>query len=339
MAALSATPQGILGASIAQVKDYLSKNDLHQLADSAEVLAVQEPEKVKIGLRVLKISQLTTSEEDIGTRMASVFQSVKRLVDSCFLMIQGTGSAMSLYVGLHAASASTAERALRQTLTGNFPGILMESLNATEIAGIMGRMESSASAGLKTVAAVSVVPSARKEGRDNPAVQGIEKLMETMQGSEFTAMILASPYTADAVNQRILALESIYKTLSPLEKTTVQSTTGVVSSLTDSIARSTSSSITQNMNLAYSCASTGGTSHQFGKSRGFSVAPFGLAFPSRDSTGHPSTSARPRGPPRGSAPAPIWERPIRQASPPPGDRISPQRSFKRRPIRRSSRSC
>ena len=278
MTAKTATPQGVLGNSIVQVKDYLAKNDLLQLADSAEVLAVQKPEDVKIGLRVLKVSQLTTSEEDVGTRMVSVYQSIKDLVDSCFLMIQGTKAGMSLYLGLHASSASIAERALRQTLTGNFPGILVESLSAAEIDRVMGRMKSGAAVGLKTVAAVSVVPSARKESMDTPTVQGIEKLMETMQGGEFTALILASPYAADAVNQRILALESIYKTLSPLEKTTVQSTTGVVTSLTDSIARSTSSSISQNMNLAYSCVDTKGTAHQYGKGRGFSVMPIGLGI-------------------------------------------------------------
>lgn len=278
MAVMPATPLSMLGASIVQVKDYLSKNDLLQLAGSAEVLSVEKPDDVKTGLRVLKISQITTSEECICSRMASVYQAIKDLVDSCFLMIQGTKSGMSLYVGLHAASASTPERALRQTLIGNFPGIVLESLNATEISKVMDRMKSSPAVGLKTVAAVSVVPSARQESMDTPTVQGIEKLMETMHGSEFTAMILAAPYTADAVNQRILALESIYKTLSPLEKTTVQNTTGVVTSLTDSIARSTSSSISQNMNLAYSCVDTKGTAHQYGKGRGFSVMPIGLGI-------------------------------------------------------------
>lgn len=299
MTSLQSTPMGKLGSAVTQVKDYLSKNDLHQLADSAAVMSVADPNTARIGLRILKISQLTISAECIETRLASVYQAVKHLVNSCFLIIQGTKAGISLYLGLHADTASTAERALRQTLTGNFPGIIVESLKAKEISTVMDRMRSDSAVGLKTVAAVSVVPSERQEYRNGTAAQGIEKLMDTMHGSEFTAIILAAPYSRDAVNQRILALESIYSTLSSLESTTVQSSTGSTSTLTDTIAQTASTSISNNMNLAYSCTSTTGTTYQHGRGRSIAISPFGLGLGFNGQGGISSSSSNAQGTTKG----------------------------------------
>ena len=284
-----------LGNSVAAVKDFISKSHLNAFSDvSTDVLMVNEPDKAKIGIRLLKIKQLTISDELIESRLTSIYQTINQLVNSCFLIIQGTPEGISLYVGIHSNAAGTAEKALIQTLTGNFPGIVVESLHASRIETIMERMRSNSVSGLKTVAAVSVVPSPRDDQGESESVQGIEKFMDTMQGKDFTAIILATPYSMAAVNKRILALESIYTTLSAMEKTVVQSTSGNSYTLTDTTAHTVSNAISTSMNQAFS---VGGSSTQFtqrGKGHGFSITPLGLgiSFSGQSGTGTSQTTTQ-----------------------------------------------
>ena len=291
-----------LGHSIATVKDFISKSHLNVFSDvSTEVLAINEPSKAKIGIRLLKIRQLTISDELIESRLTSIYQTINQLVNSCFLIIQGTSEGISLYVGIHSNAAGTAEKALIQTLTGNFPGIIVESLHASQIDTVMERMKSNSTSGLKTVAAVSVVPSPRNDQGESASVQGIEKFMDTMQGKAFTAIILATPYSKIAVNQRILALESIYTTLSAMEKTVVQNTSGNSYTLTDTTAHTISNAISTSMNQAFS---VGGSSTQFsqrGRGNGFSITPLGLGLSFSGQTGTGTSQTTNQGFTRGTS--------------------------------------
>lgn len=268
-----------LGNTIASVRDFISKSHLTRFTDiNTEVLSVNDPNMARIGIRLLRIRQLTISDELIESRLSSIYHTLNQLVNSCFLLIQGHDNEISLYLGIHSNAAGTAEKALIQTLTGNFPGIVIESLHASQIETVMGRMKSNSNAGLKTVAAVSVVPSHRSEQGDSENVQGIEKFMDTMSGKDFTAIVLATPYSKDAVNNRILALESIYTTLSSLEKTIVQSTSGNSFALSETAAHTVSNAITASMNQAFTVGNSSAQFSQHGKGKGFSITPFGLGL-------------------------------------------------------------
>lgn len=285
-----------LGVSVNAVKELLSKSYLNDFSEiNTQVMAINEPEKARIGIRLLKILQLTISDELIESRLTSIYQTINNLVNSCFLIIQGTQEGISLYVGLHSNAPGTAEKALIQTLNGNFPGIVLESLNAGRIDTVMSRMRSDSNAGLKTVSAVSVVPSPRSEQGETENVQGMEKFMDTMQGREFTAIILAAPYSKSAVNQRISALESIYTTLSAMEKTTVQHTTGSSYALTDTTAKTASRAISNSVNQAFSVGQTSGSFAQYGKGRAFSISPLGLGLSFSGQTGYGVSQASNQG--------------------------------------------
>lgn len=268
-----------LGNSVTAVKELLSKSYLNEFSNiGTQVLAINEIEKAKIGIRMLRIRQLTISDELIESRLTSIYQTINNLVNSCFLIIQGTAEGISLYVGLHSNAPGTAEKALIQTLTGNFPGIVLESMNAGRIDTVMSRMRSDSNMGLKTVSAVSVVPSPRKEQGETASVQGMEKFIDTMQGKEFTAIILAAPYSEAAVNQRIVALQSIYTTLSAMEKTVVQYTSGSTYAITDSTAKTVSNAISTSMNQAFSVGQATSNFAQYGKGKAFSISPLGLGL-------------------------------------------------------------
>lgn len=276
----------LLGNSIIAIKDFISKSYLNEFSDiSTNVLTVNDPAQAKIGLRLLKIRQISISDELIESRLTSIYQTIHQLVNSCFLIIQGTSEGISLYIGLHSNAPGTAEKALLQSLTGNFPGIVVESLHANMIETVMERMKSNTSSGLKNVAAVSVVPSPRDVQGNSENVQGIEKFMDTLQGKDFTAIILAVPYSPAAINQRILGLESIYTTLSAMEKNVFQSTSGQSYALTDTTAQTISNAISTSMNQAFSVNGSTSKFTQHGRGNGFSITPLGLGLSFSGQTG------------------------------------------------------
>lgn len=281
-----------LGGAIVAVKDFISKSYMKQFTDPAcSALGINNADKVKVGLRLLKIEQITLCDEDTESRLTSIYQSISQLVNTCFTIIQGTKQGIALYIGFQSDAAGTAESALLQTLTGNFPGIITTSLNATEISCVMKKMESNTVSGLKTVSCVSVVPSERDEKKTIENVQGLEKFIDTMQGKEFTGIVIATPYDDVAINKRILALESISTTLSSLEQTTVQDSQSQMVTITDSTAQTISNTITNSINNAYSIGNATGTMNQRGKGNAFTVTPLGLgiSFTGQNSVGTSNT--------------------------------------------------
>lgn len=268
-----------LGNSVTAVKDFLSKSYMQSfISPNCQVLEVSNSDKVKTGIRLLRIQQIVISDEEVTSRLTTVYQTMNSLVNSCFMVIQGTVEGLSLYIGFQSDAAGTAEKALIQILTGNFPGIIIESLNATKIDEVMARLKSSSNNGLKTVAAVSVVPSSREEKVAGADVQGMEKFMDTMQGKEFTAVIIATPYSKEVIERRILSLEAISTTLSSLEQVSVHETQSQSIALTDTTAQTLSKTINNGVSEAYSLTTNSSTFSSTGKGSANTITPLGLGI-------------------------------------------------------------
>jgi len=279
MSQISGTGLQQLGSSVSAVKDFLSKSYMQSfVSPGCQVLGISDPVRVKRGIRLLRIQQIAISDEEVTSRLTTVYQTMNALVNSCFMMIQGTVDGISLYIGFQSDAPGTAEKALIQTLTGNFPGMVMESLNATKIDEIMGRMSSNPNHELKTVGAVSVVPSSRKERFSGADVQGMEKFMDTMQGKEFTALIIATPYSKDVIDRRILSLEAISTALSPLEQISVHDTQSQSTALTDTTAQTLSQTISNSISEAYSVTNSNGVFSSSGNGNAFTITPLGLGI-------------------------------------------------------------
>ena len=174
-----------LAGSVDLIKDFISKSYFNTFTgNNCSVLRVVDENKAKIGIRMLKISQIVMSDEMIELRLTNIYQTMHSLVNSFFMLIQGKDKKISLYIGFNSSMAAVAETALKQTLQGNFPGIVFETLLAGEINEVMNNIQQMKNGELKSVAAVSVVPSQKDENSESQNVQGMEKFMDTMQGKE-----------------------------------------------------------------------------------------------------------------------------------------------------------
>ena len=103
---------------------------------------------------------------------------------------------------------------------------------------------------LRGLASVSMVPAIRNKEKRDQFVQGMEKLISTLKGKEYLAVMLAEPMDSDTITTRRHGLEEMYSTMTPHAKLTIaygenESHTvgkGVSESFTKSVNESVSNS-------------------------------------------------------------------------------------------------
>ena len=92
--------------SITAVREIISKSYMEQFTENdCQVLRVNDRDRVQTGIRLLKIDQIALSDELMESRLTSIYQTLKQLVNSCFMVIQGTGEEVSVYLGFQADAA------------------------------------------------------------------------------------------------------------------------------------------------------------------------------------------------------------------------------------------
>lgn len=273
-----------LNNSVSLIRSYISKAYFENLSDrSCQVLQIQDIQRAKIGLRMIKINQLIINDELIESRLTTIYKTMHSMVNSFFMLIQGNNGKTSLYIGFHSSMPSVAEEALKKTLKGNFPGIICKSLTSQEISSVTENIQISSTQKSKTIAAISVVPSQRDEDQQaqdklQANTQGIEKFMDTMNGKNFSAVIVATPYSNNTIKNKICSLEALYTSLSSFEKTSMQYTLSEADTITESAANTLSQTLTTGIMNAYTYGTTTGTSTQIGKGNGISVSPLGIGL-------------------------------------------------------------
>ena len=257
--------------SVSMVKGLLKKSLLENFANAGCAIAAlpDTEEHIKAGMRMLKIKQLTYSEESVLSRMSVVFQTLHGLVNSCFIIIDSNARDTTFYIGLQSNAPATALNALKQSLDGIFPGIIYENLTGDEISRFMNESSLGMSMGIvPTVAAVSVVPAEKEVDAYNVEIQGFEKYIDSMQGKTCTAVLMATPYMQSEIEDRIMSLESIATSLSPLEKTTIQISNTLSSSRTDSVAQAVSKAVNSSLQKGFSLTSQDGSFKTKGRAFG-----------------------------------------------------------------------
>lgn len=274
-------------------------------------------------LRIIEISKLVYDESEKFTdKLMSVYSALHSLNSAVALLICSDGEKIRYYIGVRAdINTSIAGDVLESTLKGNFPGIVFDSLDVKQTKVLMCSIKEN---DIKSMASVSMVPSARKkEFEINEFVQGIEKFIDTMNGKKFTLISLATPLDAMTTEKRKHGYEELCSALTPHAKLSVtygenESTAineslstsfsksinrSVSNSNTTSTSRSSGTNRSSNSNSSYSGGfSDGGWNFGWGGSDGYSNGSFdsytsGNSFTQSfsDSTGSSSTEGMTKG--------------------------------------------
>lgn len=282
---------------------YINKNYLNNLSDY-NVLPLDEQEKDISFLRLYKIEKLIyDKKEDANDKLISVYSALLNIDSSALLLLNGQKTCVNIYIGIRSnENAAVAGTVLEKSFEGNFPGSTLTKMNNREISDVMSHAISNAqTASLKNVSCVTVVPSMRDENKDK-YIQGIDKFLNTMQGEEFTAVLIAQPLTKVDVELRKRGLEELYSALSPFSKTSLaygenyskavtkgmceNFSHSVNSSISNTTSNSKSDSVTRNSGMNFGIYGSGGNT---GSSRGYTV---GTTWTNGVTTGDSDTYSR-----------------------------------------------
>ena len=243
-------------------KSYLSnlsaahiKEQYPMIADNQEIIDVFNKK-----IRFFDVTQIVLNKnENMRDKLVTVFNSVGTMNASLLLHIRGTTDKVSIRFGVKSSDdkkTALSQEILEKNLKANFPGSIFTNCDkATLKTNILDAIPFNG-----IVSSVTDVAGLRfeEETKDRQFMQGIEKLIDTLQGENYSLLLIADPVSLTDLNASRRALENLYSVLVPFS----ESQLSVGSNETDTVNKSITKSVTDTVNESV----TNTVTHTTGKS-------------------------------------------------------------------------
>ena len=252
-------------------------------------------------IRFFKMSKVVFDpKEDVRDKLTSVYSALYNLTATVAMFVKGTKSGVEFYFACRSeTNAPLAGNILESTLVSNFPGIDLKKHNTQEIRELfdrLGKEENGTRELLNGIASVSMVPDIRDSEKKDQFVQGMEKVIGTLNGKEYLGIFLATPMNSASIASRRHGLEELYSIMTPHAKLSYaygeNASYTISKGITSTFSRSVNTSIS-NTNST-SSSSTHGTSHGTSSSFNFGSSSegssWGMSNSTNDSTSDSYTS-------------------------------------------------
>ena len=223
--------------------------------------------------RFFKVERFVTEKnENTRDKLISVFQAVACFKCSIIVLINGNETGINYYIGTRVVdeddgdSLFHAAEALNRTLRGNFPG--------TEIKALKGEKEldrlleyvfskEKLKEQVKEICTVTGIAGIRSkdETPQKLFVQGIEKLVNSMQGKRYSLLVIADPVAPKTISIMKNGYEQFASQLSAIEE--IAFTYGTNESSTNGTNFSASFSHSVNKSVSDTLSFTEGSSHSY----------------------------------------------------------------------------
>ena len=235
-------------AALQVVDDVVLKNYIGNLSSMPVVPLAKNvlDNNIRDNVLFFKITEMVYEIEEFATyKFASVFNSLATTESAVFVIIDSDGTKTDFYMGVRSLDSDRTTSSLRDTvenaMKGQFPGIKTKDYTIESMQEIIS--------GFKTnsISAVSCVANSRANNIDKNQsfVQGLEKLVLSMQGEKYTGIIIANGTTQTQLKELRRGYENVYTQMSAFASTQV--------------------SYTSNKSLNYSFAETESTNHSTNK--------------------------------------------------------------------------
>lgn len=234
---------------ILTAEQFINKKYLDNLVEY-RVEELADYEKKYRYIRLYKIVKIVfDKEENANNKLVSVFRSVLPFCNALVLLLKGRETYAELYIGVRSVNnIGIAGDVLHDAFLGNFPGSRMEVMTSSEVESTFTDYHDSNN-GKCNIAMVDMIPSLKSE-KEKEFVQGLEKFIDTMKGTEYICEIIAQPLSQKAIEQRVTGFEQLYSALYPFSKRTLSHGHNEGRTLTEGISESISDSISTGITLA-----------------------------------------------------------------------------------------
>lgn len=234
--------------------------DIENSAESAQFSF----EELNKNVRFFDITQIVLNKnENTRDKLVSVFNAVNSVGASLLFFIKGEKDKVHIAFGIKSKKQydSTSFHILEDSLKSNFPGTKIESL-LSELKNPVGTFyEQNYQSDKSFVSAVTGVPGIRseQENKDRQFIQGIERVVDAMQGEEYTMLLIADSISSQDMNASRQGLESLYSSLVPYCESQLAFGQNESEGISSSVSKSVTKTITNG--TSQSISHTHGTSH------------------------------------------------------------------------------
>ena len=279
----AALEKGMLYADAFVNKNYLINLDRYPLVE------IDPQDKSDEYVRLYQIERIVYDvDENVNDKMISVYSAFFNIQATGLLIVQSTKKELCFYLGVRSVdNVSTAEAILEKSFKGNFPGSQIRPVTQDKMRQVLGEINKSNRFGnSQNVSAVSIVPSTRDDDKER-FVQGMEKFIDTMKDSEYTAVFIAEPLNKEILEQRKRGLQSIYSSLSPFASTQLS----YGENYSKAVSKGMSKSFSRTLNESLTDTTSTFNSKSKSKNSGNSFGLLGIGFNFGRSTGVSSGSS------------------------------------------------
>ncbi len=220
-------------------------------------------DNLKDNVLFFKITEMVYEKEEFAIyKFASVFNSLVSTESSVFLILDSNGQKTDFYMGVRALDPNRTTSSLRDTLRnsmkGQFPGIKTKDYTIDEMERIVDSFETN------SISAVSCIANSKLHTINNQNfLQGLEKLVFSMQGEAYTGIIIANGTNQDQLWELRKGYETIYTQLSSLATIQMNYSDNRSDSLSSTYTESTSHSKMNNQTQSnsYGNSQSNSTNH------------------------------------------------------------------------------
>ena len=201
-------------------------------------------------IRIFRLSRLVyNSNENVAQKLACVLGALQICSGNTFLFLRGTKNSVEVFIGIRAEQASDVRllgNLLHDGMLGNFAGSYLKEIVGEEKSQKLEQLTYCHEDDKVNITCVNIIPSKKED----MSPQGLEKLVDTMLGQEYTCLIIASPVPYEELKARVRGFQNLYSCISPFAKTSMSMGENRGVSVTEGTARSVSDSIAKNVGTA-----------------------------------------------------------------------------------------
>lgn len=255
--------------ALSMVDDIVTKGYLTRLSEM-EIIPLSENEIGKNTI-LFKVNKMVYEKDEYATeKFINALGAMGYAECSVFLVLDGHKDRTDFYIGIRNNDPKRTDSSIAETfensLKGQFPGIDLEKCSVPEHIGslsvqqqLFNRVNHASS-----VSSCAGIPAYKTENGNYTNltfIQGIEKLALAMQGKEYTAVILATNITGNALTAVRNGYEQIYTQMSAVATQQVSYSTN--ESLANAITRTKGTSVSISKTETLGVSHTDSTNNSF----------------------------------------------------------------------------
>lgn len=215
-------------AALKVVDDIILKNYVSELSHM-EIVPLRKnvlQSNIRDNVRFFKITEMVYEKDELAIyKFASVFNALSMTDSAVFIIIDSNGTKTDFYMGVRSLdeyrTISSLKNTVKNAMKGQFPGIkIIDDYTIEDMEQILGRIKA------KSISAVSCVANNKvhEHSTNQSFVQGLEKLVLSMQGEKYTGIIIANGTSQAQLRELRKGYESVYTQLTAFASTQVNYT-------------------------------------------------------------------------------------------------------------------